>query len=172
MFNYTQSLLSTKGQRALAVLQSHSVNHTRAFCIAVGYTLSSKLVLPVQETEDIEGFFRVQHGIQVSKRVSDINELLPHSTKQSMADVQSLFANRYNAAYPKDIPVMLSATCPELAFFGINDYVSQETVDEIKKNAMPLMTMISNLVIILEDIAASKARYADSQPDVQQGAIS
>jgi hypothetical protein len=157
-FGYTHALLKSRGLKTLSALQSLNINHSRLFSVALAHVLAHNLSLPQQQTEDIRGEYRMQHFIDVSAKVSAINELLPHNTKQTLEDVIAFYSMRYSAVFPAKIPLVFTADNAVNAFFGIKTNISDEILDTIQKNAERLTMVISNLALLLEDIEDSQQK--------------
>ena len=147
---YTVSTLSPEAMKALAALTSIQVTHQRLFPSAVGYAIATVLPMPAAPLEDVQAYFRFQHSAEVSRIVSELNEILPHNVLMSVAEVQAFYELRCRQMQPNRFPLVINEHTTLRAFFGLDQSLSQETLDTIQNNGVLLARVVHHLNPILD----------------------
>jgi len=153
---YTHSLLKPAGLTAMAAIQNGALNHKRIFSIALGYLISCDLNVPPQDVEDPIAFFRMNHQVEVMAVINTINELLPHSMKQTLEDTKAFYSYRCSVLHPTKIPVVFDNEKAVESFFGLTRNIPPEIMETIASDAVCLTSLTSKLNTILENIKVAK----------------
>ena len=147
---YTVSTLTPDAMKALAALTSIQVTHQRLFPSAVGYAVATVLSIPAEPLDDVQAYFRFQHSAEVNRIVSDLNEILPHSTLISIAEVQAFYELRCRQMQPNRFPLVINECTTLQAFFGLDQSLSLETLETIQSQGVLMARVVHHLNPILD----------------------
>lgn len=162
----TATRLKPQALRELLNLQNEGLSHQRVFTVAVGYVLGRSLSIPAEYTDDFAGYFRFNHQIELSSRLSLLNELIPYNTSQAMEDVKNFMGFRNNQRHPERIPLALNKDNALVDFFGISKYFPKEVISLISEKGDQLTRLVSQLTPILEDLTVKTSGLGEEVPDL------
>lgn len=149
---FTIASLSHPAAKSMMSLQSKGANHSRAFLIALGYTLGNSLSLSSEAEQDVNGYYRMVHSGTVRSILSDINEFLPFSVREAEDLVKSFYSYRHKAMRLADIPMAFNQETGLVDFFALSSVFSKCTLDEIGCNSAKISELIALLQPVCCDI--------------------
>lgn len=162
---YLLSKLPPASQNFISGLISGGQTRTKAFEIAVSYTLSRQLPIPVESVKDIDQYYTLQLEQSVFKVLSGMNELMPFDTRSVRALLRNFYKFRYQSAFPKAIPIALRQDYGVEDFFQITPFFDKDTLDCLRADPVRVVAIINNLSALIEILGlmeAKKNQGADS----------
>lgn len=163
---YAATRLKPAALRELLNLQNEGQSHQRAFTLAIGYVMGRSLSIPAEYTDDFAGYFRFNHQVELSSRLSTLNELIPFNTNQAMEDVRNFMSFRNSQRQPDRIPLALNKDNALVDFFGISKFFPKEVIEIISTKGDQLTRLISQLTPIMEDLVVSVVGVGEEVPDL------
>lgn len=137
----------------LSLIQSTQKAHTLTFALAVAYVIASRLELPAEAGVDIQGHYRMHYLLDVQKKISRINELVPHQMNLAEKIVRELLDFRYLSVHPAPVPTGGGLR----GFTGLQLTVSPEVLDLIEANDPDLGLLIGSVTALMAAFAAQDA---------------
>lgn len=150
---YHIASLSQPSIRSLMDLQNQGANHSRAFNVSMAYVIASKLALPAGGTEDLGGYYRMNHAIAVREAMSKINELIPFDMRSTEDMVKAFMQFRLNMVNMTDVPLAINPETSLVDFFTLSSCFSKDTLDTIQKEGSAITSLISRLGPIYKEIS-------------------
>lgn len=152
---YQIATLSQSSIRSLMDLQNQGANHNRAFNISLAYVISSKLALPAGGTDDLGGYYRMNHAISVREAMSKINELIPFDMRSTEDLVRAFLQFRLNMVNMAEIPLAINPETCLVDFFTLSSCFSKDALDTIQKDGGMVTSLITRLGPIYKELSAS-----------------
>lgn len=152
---YHIASLSQPSIRSLMELQNQGVNHNRSFEVALAYVIGSKLAIPAGGTDDLGGYFRMNHALNVRENMSKINELIPFDMRSTEDLVKSFLQFRLNMVNMAEIPLAINPETTLVDFFTLSSCFSKDALDCIKCEGGKITSLITRLGPIYKEINAA-----------------
>ena len=164
---YIIARLSRKSIDFINYINSAGLNHKDSFNIALAYSLSRDLPLPVGSVDDIDQYYRLHHESSIFNRLGMVNEVLSLNADAIRALARSFYAFRYQAANPSAIPLALRDCHGVADFFGISKFFSDGVLDVMEKQGSDITRMVNGFAEMLDDAVKSNQSRAEQAAIVE-----
>lgn len=149
---YTLSRLKPASQSFVSGLSSSGATRTKAFEVALAYTIARSLPLPMEEVKDFDQYVALKFEHAIVEKLSMVNELLPFNTKSVRSLVRRFYQYRYQSAFPALIPLALRKDTGLEDFFNLSLIFDQDTLAVIKSEPATITTHVNGLRELMEVI--------------------
>lgn len=159
--------LSSDSQKFISELTSGNKTRTLPVSIAIARVIANEVILPSTEVDNITTFFNVQAGIDCSKYVSDINEILPIDSQCIMDLIVKFYNYRYNSAYPCSHILAVKKETAIVDFFRISKVFDETTLDVIKENCVQLTELVAKFLKLITELKNKDSNLLNTNIDLR-----
>jgi len=165
---YTLTKLSKPSLAYVNTLTSTGAHRTPAFTLAAAYSIGRELALPPGQVDELVLYFRLQHEATVVRHLDTINELAPIDVKAVKELVLAFYQQRYAAANPVAIPLLLRCGNELEDLFGLSKFFPEDFFCTLKEHGEAITRHISGLYTIQQDLDLAKAKDAQAWNSEEQ----
>ncbi len=152
---YAITKISSKTQLFISELNSQNKGKQLPVTIAIARLIAYELPLPSTEVDDINGFLKTQHGVDVQMRLNGINEILFLDTVGVMEYISKFYAVRY-AQVSTCSHLLLKPATAVLDLFKITRSFDEVSLTCIQDNADYINRLTNGFIQLLADLNAGE----------------
>ena len=150
---HTYIKLSSKSQLLISELNSQNKGKQLPVTIALARLMAYALPLPTAEVEDIVGFLKTQHGVDVQMQLTQLNEVLFIDTPAVSDYITKFYTVRY-AQVCSCKHVLLKPATAVLDLFKITRSFDAASLACIEAHADYINRLTNGFIQLLDDLAA------------------
>lgn len=159
---YALTKLSKLSLAYIHTLTSTGAHRTAAFTVAAAYSMARELALPPGQVDELDIYFRLQHEIALCHRLDTLNELAPIDIKAIKELARAFYQQRYAAANPVAIPLLLRCGKEVEDLFSLSKFFPSDFFDTLKEHGEAITRHISGLHTLQQDL--NLAQVKDAEP--------
>lgn len=150
MYNITK--LSKPSQDFISQLTLGNRSKALETSIALARVLAYGLAIPSSPVEDVAGFFRSQHKVQLLGVVGLINELTILDLEAVVVCAERFYTLRYQAAFGDCYVMALKKETAIVDFFKISKIFDPVTIQCIEDNSLAITSMVNKFKTIVDEL--------------------
>ena len=161
---YTISKLSAPSQEFVAFLANGERPKSFAVSLAIAKVLANDAALPTSMLDDVQAYFRTMVQIDLTTKLSALNEYAILDTETILTYACKFFALRYSVLFPSKQIFCLKAETALEDFLGLSAMLDPACVFALKENFM-LVTKVHNgvMTFLFNNSSVSNVRYQITQ---------